>query len=963
MPAPRRTAALTAGALAAAALALLPSTTASTASASATAPAPAAATSYFERVATYPVFQNVPAGVDPADETVAEISAVTPDGRTMVYTDAAGKRIGFLDLTDPADPVGRGSLDLTVAGDPDDQPTSVAVVGDYVLVVVDTSGGDFKAPSGRLDVVRISDRTTVRTMPLGGQPDSIAVSPDQKHAAIAIENQRDEDATPDGGGTKGGLPQAPAGFVQVLDLPSPTAPAGWTLTPVALPAAALAGMDTPQDAEPEYVDINAANDLALTLQENNGVVVIDLATKAVEHAWSAGSVTLNGVDTTDNGVFDPTSTITVPREPDAVQWVGDGLVATANEGDWKGGSRGWTVFEAATGDVVWDAGLSFERLAVAHGLFNSNRADNKGTEPEGLAFDVLGGTPYAFVGSERSNLVAVYDMTDPRQPTFRQALPTTNGPEGLLPVPSRNLFLTSSETDDAATGVRATVGVFRFGAAAPAFPSIASLPADGSSQPIGWTALGALSAAPGDPTHLWTASDAAVSRARIYSVDVTRTPAVIDRVVEVTEGGAPVGLDLEGLSARAGGGFWAGVEGTTGATNQLVRIAADGAVQQRVGLPADVASHVKNWGIEGVAVRGTGTSEQVFVALQRPLWVDPTVAAASLQPLEGNVARIGRYDVTTGAWAWFTYPLETTTTTGDWIGLSEITFVDRDTVAVIERDKLNGPAARTKRVYTVDLPDTAAGSVTPVTKKLAVDVLPVLQAQRGWTQEKLEGLTIGADDRVYAVTDNDGLKDATGETQFLRLGALTSVFADATASTTTLTVSPTRIPVGGTATATVSVSPATGAGTVTLLDGNTVVGTATPSNGRATFTVRGSSVGTRQLTATWSGTGQRRASTSAPVTLTVGQSLSTTTLRARVGKRKVTLQATVTGATGGTVTFATTAGRVLGTAPVRSGVARLKVRLVKGRYVVVASYPGSETVAASTSAPVKVTVKGKRKER
>lgn len=959
MPAPRRTAALTAGALAAAALALLPSTPAPAAPA-ADAAAPSA---YFERLATYPVFQNVPAGVDPAEETVAEISAVTPDGRTMVYTDAAGKRIGFLDLTDPDNPVGKGSLDLTVAGDPDDQPTSVAVVGDYVLVVVDTSGGDFTNPSGRLDVVRLSDRSTVRSLPLGGQPDSIAISPDQRYAAIAMENQRDEDATPDGGGTKGGLPQAPAGFVQVLDLPNAADPAGWTLTPVALPAAALTGMDTPQDAEPEYVDINAANQVALTLQENNGVVVIDLATKAVEHAWSAGSVTLNGVDTTDNGVFDPTSTITVPREPDAVQWVGDGLVATANEGDWKGGSRGWTVFEAATGDVVWDAGLSFERHAVAHGLFNSNRADNKGTEPEGLAFDVLGGTPYAFVGSERSNVVAVYDMTDPRQPVFRQALPTTNGPEGLLPVPSRNLFLTSSETDDAAAGVRATVGVFRLGAAAPAFPSIASLPADGSSQPIGWTALGALSAAPGDPTHLWTASDAAVSRGRIYSVDVTRTPAVIDRVVEVTEGGSPVGLDLEGLAARTGGGFWAGVEGTTGATNQLVRIAADGKVEQRLGLPADVASHVKSWGIEGVAVRGAGASEQVFVALQRPLWVDPTVAAGALQPLEGNVARLGRYDVASGAWAWFAYPLETTSTAGDWIGLSEITFVDRDTVAVIERDKLNGPAAKVKRVYTVDLPDTAAGTVTPVTKRLAVDVLPLLRAQNGWTQEKLEGLTVGADDRVYAVTDNDGLKDATGETQFLRLGALTSVFTDATASTTTLAVSPAQVPVGGTTTATVTVSPSTGAGTVTLLDGTTVLGTATPVSGRATFTVRGTSVGTRRLTATWSGTSARRASTSAPVTLDVGRSLSTTTLSAKAGKRKVRLRAVVTGATGGTVTFATTAGRVLGTAPVRSGVARLGVRLTKGRYAVVASYAGSDTVAASTSAPVTVKVRGKRTKR
>jgi hypothetical protein len=38
------------------------------------------------------------------------------------------------------------------------------------------------------------------------------------------------------------------------------------------------------------------------------------------------------------------------------------------------------------------------------------------------------------------------------------------------------------------------------------------------------------------------------------------------------------------------------------------------------------------------------------------------------------------------------------------------------------------------------------------------------------TQEKLEGLAIAKDGRVYTVTDNDGVDGNTGETQFLRLG-------------------------------------------------------------------------------------------------------------------------------------------------------------------------------------------------
>src|SRR5690606_20680344 len=64
---------------------------------------------------------------------------------------------------------------------------------------------------------RVADRTRVHSIDLGGQPDSIAISPDGSFAAIAIENQRDEEATPPGG-DEGDLPQPPTGFVQLITL-------------------------------------------------------------------------------------------------------------------------------------------------------------------------------------------------------------------------------------------------------------------------------------------------------------------------------------------------------------------------------------------------------------------------------------------------------------------------------------------------------------------------------------------------------------------------------------------------------------------------------------------------------------------------------------------------------------------------------------------------------------------------
>ena len=107
------------------------------------------------------------------------------------------------------------------------------------------------------------------------------------------------------------------------------------------------------------------------------------------------------------------------------------------------------------------------------------------------------------------------------------------------------------------------------------------------------------------------------------------------------------------------------------------------------------------------------------------------------------------------------------------MGLSEITALDDKHLLVIERDKLNGPDAKIKRVMKVTLPEGAGAgenALPMVKKELAVDVLPKLRATNGWTQEKLEGFTIAADGQMYAVTDNDALEDATGETVFLRLG-------------------------------------------------------------------------------------------------------------------------------------------------------------------------------------------------
>ncbi|AWB91595.1 esterase-like activity of phytase family protein [Aeromicrobium chenweiae] len=949
-----------AGALAAA---VVPATSASA------APDPGTSQS-FHRTATYPVYKNLPKDLPASSATVAEISDVSKDGKTLVYTDALGKRIGFLDISDPDRPVGAGSLSLAQLGDTDDQPTSVAVVGKYVLVVVDTSES-FTKPSGRLDVVRLSDSKRIRSIDLEGQPDSIDVSAGEDYAAIAIENQRDEEAKP-AGRAKGDLPQLPPGFVQVIDLDG--APADWKAHRIdlvgpdgaALPSFVDAGLAEPTDPEPEYVSINGKDRLALTLQENNGIVIIDLATRRIEKVFSAGRVSALGFDTKKDGKISLTDSLTdVVREPDAIGWVDDTHVATANEGDWKGGSRGWTVFDATDGSVTWDAGSSFERLAVQHGLYNDDRAAKKGAEPEGLAISTIDGVRYAFVGSERSNFVAVYDISDPAAPRFRQVLPATNGPEGILPIPGRNLLAVSSETDDAAVNVRASVSLYELGDGPAAFPSIVS--DDVAGNPVGWSALGALSAKPGDAGTIYAAADTVLKPAQVFTVDVTRSTAHITSALTISQDGAPATLDVEGLYARPDGGFWLASEGATGAANTIYRTNAAGEIQESVSLPTEISDHVKNWGLEGVTATQDADGEHVWTVIQRQLWTD---VKDQTEALDGDdVARIGRYDVKDRTWHWYGYRLDSPKRDGgDWVGLSEITAVDNDTFAVIERDKLNGPQARNKRIYAVDIPaDDPVGDELPILdKKPAIDVLPELRATNGWTQEKLEGFTIAADGSLYGVTDNDGLKDSTGETVFLRLGQARDVFADALRSSTTLSLPRRTTAYGQKLTATVTVTGGAGVtptGTVTVKDGSTTVGRGTVRNGAAKVTLSGLRVGARQLVAEYGGDARTVRGTSEPFAITVAKGATRTSLsiagKARKGKAK-TAKVTVSAegfAPTGTVTIKN-GSKVLKTVHVSGGTRSVTIKLdATGRRSLKAYYAGSSVAKPSASGTVKVRVR------
>ena len=704
-------------------------------SALAIAASAAAAEQNFNRIASFATATN---NADASAESSAEIISASGDGMTLAYSDSPLGVVGFIDITDPAAPAALGNID--VGG----EPTAVSLSGTTALVAVNISPS-FTAPSGMLKAYDIADKSELASCDLGGQPDSTAVAPDGSFIAIAIENERDEDL---GDGRVG---QMPAGFVVTLPLVDGLPDcAGMTTIDVT----GLADI-APEDPEPEFVDINAAGEVVVTMQENNHIVIIKDG--AVTADFSAGSVDLDGIDATDEQAA-LTFTESQParlREPDGVQWIDDTHFAIANEGDMDGGSRGWTIM-SKDGTQVYESGADFEHAVVQTGHYPDRRSDAKGVEPEGMEFATFGGTPYVFLLAERASVVGVYDVTDPAAPKLQQILPSGIAPEGAIAIPSRSLFITANEADLIEDGgARSHVMIYEYQDAPAAYPQLTSAGADSL---IGWGAISGMVA--GEGSTIYAVNDSFYSyQPTIFTIDAGQTPAQITAALPVTRSGMPAQkLDMEGITLDGQGGFWVASEGRTDrmTPHGIYHVEADGNIDREISLPAELLAVEDRFGFEGITLIG----DTLWMAVQRE-WGDDA---------KGHVKLVA-YNLDTEDWGAVSYPLDAAG--AGWVGLSEIT-AHGDFVYVVERDNQIGSAAALKKVYRIPAADMLAaplGSDLPVVSKEEVrDLIPDLKANGGYVVDKVEGLAIMADGTAWASTDNDGVDDSSGETFFWSLG-------------------------------------------------------------------------------------------------------------------------------------------------------------------------------------------------
>jgi hypothetical protein len=295
---------------------------------------------------------------------------------------------------------------------------------------------------------------------------------------------------------------------------------------------------------------------------------------------------------------------------------------------------------------------------------------------------------------------------------------------------------------------------------APAYPTITSA---GTDAILGWGALSGLAADPETPGRLFAVSDSVYGmQPRIYQIDATQTPARIVGAIPVTRAGQPAQkLDLEGIAPDDKGGFWLASEGRTDRLlpHALLRVDATGEIQDEIAFPLELLAAEKRFGSEGVTVAG----DTVWIAIQREWGDDP----------EGQ-AKLVAYKPEDETWSAVRYPLDPAPE-GGWIGLSEITAT-ADHLYLIERDNQVGENAAIKHITRVPLADLApaplGGDLPLVSKEVVRDLVPDLRAAHGYVVDKVEGFAIDSAGFAYAVTDNDGVDDSSGETFFLPLGQL-----------------------------------------------------------------------------------------------------------------------------------------------------------------------------------------------
>ncbi|MDI1317657.1 choice-of-anchor I family protein [Flavobacterium sp.] len=276
-----------------------------------------------------------------SNTSTCEIVVHDPASQRLFTTSAIAGFLDVINFSDPTAPAVINSINMNSYGG----VTSVAVKNGIVAVASPNADETLNGSVVFFD----TNGTFLKQVTVGALPDMITFSPDGNKVMTANEGQPNADYSVDPEGSvsvidiSGGIPALTQANVTNLLF---TAYNAQEATLIGSGVRKLKTTSTmSQDFEPEYITISADSQKAwVTLQENNAIAEINLATTSIADIWALGtkdvSIPGNGFDISDNNgqVLIANWPIQAFYIPDAVaNYVvgGTNFLVTANEGDEK----------------------------------------------------------------------------------------------------------------------------------------------------------------------------------------------------------------------------------------------------------------------------------------------------------------------------------------------------------------------------------------------------------------------------------------------------------------------------------------------------------------------------------------------------------------------------------------------------------------------------------------------------
>lgn len=262
------------------------------------------------------------------DEGAAEIVVYSAETQKLFVVNADAGEVEVLDISDPTSPTKVNTLSTSAHGK---GANSVAVHGDLIAVAV---VGQSKQDPGKVVFFDL-DGNEKGAVSVGANPDMVTFTPDGMYALVANEGEPSKDYTNDPDGT--------VSVITVADLSVRTANfSGFDSVPDGM-RIVKPGSSVAADVEPEYIAVSADGATAyVTLQENNGVAVVDVAKAEVTSLLGLGykdhsQVPLDASNK-DGGTNIKTWPVLGMYQPDSIvsfEIGGQTYLMTANEGDAK----------------------------------------------------------------------------------------------------------------------------------------------------------------------------------------------------------------------------------------------------------------------------------------------------------------------------------------------------------------------------------------------------------------------------------------------------------------------------------------------------------------------------------------------------------------------------------------------------------------------------------------------------